>query len=244
MMMRLRTLVAVAALAAACQSSAPPAPAPTASTPDLATLRARGDTHLALGEYEAAATAYREAVALDGANQGLRHRLGVALARLGRLDEAAEAFRWVVDNGGGGSEEVRIARQWLAERDAAAKGDARRPERPVFEKTADPAAARDAGRVEGRTEWADLDPALVRPILQVVLEGDAPDTKGRRYAARTSLGDPYSVADVPPGRYKLMAQVGPIRLWETRVDVKPGGPTAVDLLPATSIAPKDALKIK
>jgi tetratricopeptide (TPR) repeat protein len=242
--MRLHLLVAIAALGPACQSSAPPAPAPTASTPDLATLRARGDAHLALGEYEAAATAYQEAIGLDGASQALRHRLGVALARLGRLDEAAAAFRWVADNAPVASEEARIARQWLAEREGGDKAASKRADRPAVEMAAAPADAANSGRVAGRTEWADVDPAAVRPSLQLILEGDTPDTKGRRYAARTPLGDPYSFANVAPGRYRLMAQVGPIRLWDTRIDVKPGGPTAVDLLPATSIAPRDALRIR
>jgi len=241
--MRLHLLVAIAALATACQSSVPPASGPTASTPDLAALRVRGDSHLALGEYDAAARAYREAIAMDGHDQALRHRLGVALARLGRLDEAAEAFRWVAANSPAGSDEARIARQWLTEREGGDTPAAKRPDRPAVEMVA-AADARPPGRVQGRTEWPDLDPARVRPALQLMLEGDAPDTKERRYAARTLLGDPYSFAGVVPGRYRLMAQVGPIRLWDTRVDVKPGGPTAIDLLPAISVAPKDALRIR
>jgi hypothetical protein len=41
-----------------------------------------------------------------------------------------------------------------------------------------------------------------------------------------------------------MAQVGPIRLWETQVEIRAGEPTVLDLTPATSVAPADALRIR
>jgi len=58
--------------------------------------------------------------------------------------------------------------------------------------------------------------------------------------ARTRLGQPYTIASVPEGRYRLMAQVGPVRLWETSVQVTAGKETVLDLAPETSpVSPRD-----
>jgi hypothetical protein len=56
------------------------------------------------------------------------------------------------------------------------------------------------------------------------------------------LNEPYQIARVVPGRYRVIAQVGPIRLWDTTADVREGQPTVLDLAQATSVASKDALR--
>lgn len=231
--MRHRALIAVVVLAAACQSPGP-TPGPTGSSTTPEELRAQADAHFAQQRYDAAVTAYREVLGTDDRNVAVRHRLAVALAHLGRADEATEAFRSVVEMAPPNSDEARIARQWLVEREG--------PRQAVAAATVAPAAEETigSGRVEGKTEW-NLDPSHVRPSLQLLLQGDDPGTQNRRYWARTSLGEAYSFEGVVPGRYRLTAQVGPIRLWDTRVSVLGSGPTAVDLTPRTSVAPPQAL---
>jgi hypothetical protein len=161
--------------------------------------------------------------------------MGVALARAGRVDEATTAFLWVADHGGPDREEARLARQWLVE--AGLK--------PASARTSSgEEAARGPGplgHLKGRTQWSGLDPARPRPNLQILLEGTDTATRGRRYWAKVPLNDPYEIAGVVPGRYRVMAQVGPIRLWDTTVEIQPDGPTLVDLTPSTSVAPPDAL---
>jgi hypothetical protein len=74
-----------------------------------------------------------------------------------------------------------------------------------------------------------------RPFsLQILLQGDDDFTRDRIIPARTRLGEPYTLDRVPPGSYRLTAQVGMIRLWDTRVTVQPGRETALDLTEATS----------
>lgn len=193
-----------------------------------------GDAALARADWPAAITAYRKAVDRDPAGVKPRYGLGVALSHLDRADEAAGAFEWVVEHAAAAAEEARLARQWLAARSGAASpAVTARPEEDEHGLL---------GRLEGRTEWRDLDPERPKPTLQLLLESDDPAPIGRRYWARTRLNDRYEFPRVAPGRYRLVAQVGPVRLWEARAVVREGQPTVLDLTTATSIAPPDALR--
>ena len=97
------------------------------------------------------------------------------------------------------------------------------------------------GTVRGQTEWSNLTPGTVA-TLQILLEGDDGGTRDRRYWAKVRLNRPYEITDVAPGHYRLRAQVGPVRLWETRVVVERGRPAIVDLTPATAVASAEALR--
>jgi hypothetical protein len=221
---------------AGCQQPPAPAPRTDSTTPSVDQLQAEGDARFERGDYEGAARAYEQALLYDPQNVALRYLAGVALARAGRLDEATAAFLWVTDHGRPDREEVRLARQWLAE--AGVKAASARPS--SGDRAAAPGDPGPSGQLKGRTQWSGLDPAR-RPNLQILLEGDDPATRGRRYWAKVPLNEPYEIAGVVPGRYRVMAQVGPVRLWDTTVDIKPEGPTLVDLTPSTSVAPPDAL---
>jgi hypothetical protein len=225
-------------LAAGCQQAPPPAPR-TEVRATFAALRAEGDSALKVRDWTAAARAYEQALIYEPPHLAVRYGRAIALSHLDRRDEAITAFLWVVDNAPLTAEESRVARQWLVEAgvrpppeaaaSAAASGD-----------TAQEAAA--GGRLRGKTQWTSLEPGVGPPQLQILLEGDDSATQGRRYWAKVKLNDPYEIAKVVPGRYRMSAQVGPIRLWDTSVTVADGNPTVLDLTPATSIAPANALR--
>jgi len=231
----LPALFVVLAAAAGCgnpprPTSAPPVgkPAPSASQ-----LRAEGDAHFKRGDYAGAVHAYEQILRSYPRSLKIRYLLGVTLAQADRVQDATAAFVWVVDHGRPDREEVRLARQWLAA--ARATPTASRDIAPVA------AAGKPGtpGQLTGRTQWDD--PEHRRLGLQILLVGADTATRGQRYWAKVTLNEPYEIAGVVPGRYRAMAQVGPIRLWDTTVDVKPEVPTILDLTPSTSIAPPGAL---
>jgi TPR repeat len=232
----LPALLVLLVAGAGCQQAPTSAPRTDSATPSVDQLRAEGDARFKRGDYEGAVRAYEQALLYDPQNVELRYLAGVALARAGRANEATAAFLWVVDHGHPDNDEVRLARQWLAE--AGLKPVSGRPS--SGDGAAAPGDPGPAGQLKGRTQWSGLDPAR-RPNLQILLEGEEPATRGRRYWAKVPLNEPYEIAGIVPGRYRVMAQVGPVRLWDTTVEIKPESPTLVDLTPSTSVAPPEAL---
>ena len=114
----MRLLVAAAfalVLAGGCQQPQPPAPAAGAPTkgPLTAQLKAEGDALMARGDYERAVVKYLAAVNQEPKDVSLRFALGVALSNLDRREETIEQFRFVAINGAPGSNEVKLAREWL-----------------------------------------------------------------------------------------------------------------------------------
>jgi hypothetical protein len=186
--------------------------------------------------------AYRAALSHQPDHVDLRYRVGVALSYLGQTDEAATALRWVAQNGGA-REEARLARQWLAKHGESLKA----PDPGVVAASPATAAAGAGdgdvgGRLRGKAEWAL--PAGRSANLQILIVGDEPALQGRRYFARATLPGSYDFGPVAPGRYRLSAQVGPIRLWDLPVTVHDGDVTVLDLTQAASSAPPDALTVK
>src|SRR4029434_570902 len=98
-------------LASGC-SRPPTTPAPAASVG--ASPREEGDMLARSGDHAGAAAKYREALQGTPNDVRLRFALGSELTQLDRRAEAAEQFRWVVEHGSPGQEEVALARQWLA----------------------------------------------------------------------------------------------------------------------------------
>ncbi len=234
-MSRALLLALVVAALAACQRPAPTSPVAEIRR-SFDELAAEGDGHLAAEAWAAATRAYEAALAQDPSSLPVRYRLGVAYAALGRSDDAARAFEWVVDHGAADRDEVRLARQWLV--DAGRRPGPTRPE-AVAQPADEPATA---GQLQGRTEWRELDPDRPVPHLQILLVGEDGSARGRRYGTRTRLNEPYRFERVAPGRYRLMAQVGAIRLWDTAVTVPETGTAVLDLTQATAVAAADALR--
>lgn len=243
----LRWLVTFAALLAAGllpACSAPPAGSgePTAATSaprSVPVLSEQADTLADRGDYAAAAALYREALRIDPAHLGIRYRLGSALSHLERFDETAEQFQWVVAHGEPSTPEVALAAEWLRAIEPATPATEKptRPVRPVGDQPAtDDRPAKDTtGTVRGQTRWSGLDPTDFKFTLQILLEReDDPSARALR-SARTQLGAPYVIDRVPPGTWRLSAQVGTVRLWETTVEVRAGKVAVVDLTPDTSL---------
>lgn len=229
-------LLALVLTLAACENASPARSPRGEARVGFEQLRAAGDAWLAQRDWEGAVEAYRSALVYDPESLAVRYALGVALAYLERVDEAVTAFTWVADHGPAGREEVKIARQWLVE------AGIRVPSAPASASVSPADTPAAPGRLEGRTEWTALDPSRSRLQAQILLEGDEPATTGRRYWARAPLNEPYRVSVTAPGRYRVMVQVGPVRLWDTTVLVEEGRATRLDLTPATSSAPPDVLR--
>jgi hypothetical protein len=227
--------LAVALLVASCERAPRPAAVRPSATQSFEELRAEGATRLAARDWEGALRAYQAALAAEPDRLDVRYGLAVALSHLDRAEEAAQAFTWVVQHGSPDDEAVGVARQWLASLARPATGEER------SERAATSDDRRASGTVRGRTEWPDLTPGTVA-TLQILLEGDDGGNRDRRYWAKVRLNEPYEIADVVPGGYRIRAQVGPVRLWETRVVVERGRPAIVDLTRTTAVAPADALR--
>ena len=234
--MRTFTVALLALALVGCQGR--PADVPTtkvtAAFVGLEDLRTDALARLERGDLDGALRALHEAAARAPEDVNVLYLFGVVNSRLDRHDQAALAFRAVLAHGAPRSAEVEAARRWLAEAGAL-------PEASEPAATTDESASAPAGRIEGRTEWPRAGEQAL-PKLQILLVGTEGETRGRRYAARVDLNDPYTIADVRAGAYTLMAQVGSTRLWEQAVSVEDGKTVKVDLTPATAVAQPDALK--
>ena len=228
-------VLTVLVLAVGCDRAPRRVAAPPPVAQSFEELRTDGATRLAARDWEGALRAYQAALAVQPDSLDVRYGVAIALSQLDRTDEAAQAFAWIVEHGPADHESVRVARQWLA--------PAARPS--TGEPTSARAAAADGtpalGTVRGQTEWPHLTPGATAN-LQILLEGDDVSVRDRRYFAKVRLNRPYEIADVAPGNYRLKAQVGLVRLWETRVVVERGRATVVDLTRATAVASADALR--
>ena len=227
--------LAVAVFVAGCERAPRPVAVRTSVTQSFEELRADGAVRLAARDWEGALRAYQAALAAQPDRLDVRYGLAIALSHLDRADEVVQAFTWIVEHGSPEEESVRVARDWLASVARPSTGE------PRSERAATSEDGRALGTVRGRTEWHNLTPGPP-PTLQILLEGDDGGNRDRRYWAKVRLNEPYEMTDVVSGSYRLKAQVGPVRLWETRVGVEHGRPTIVDLTRATAVAPAEALR--
>jgi hypothetical protein len=229
-------VMAVVVALLGCQR-AQPAAARTPAPATAAELQAEGDGLRAAGDLDGALSAYKGALARAPEDLLLRYLVALTLAELDRDEDAVAAFTWVVEHGAPGRDEVVLARQWLG---------GVPPTHPVATPLEAPrpgaASVTSGGQLRGRTQWIRLDPGRPVPRLQLLLVGQGASAGGLRYGTRLALNEPYEFAGVAPGEYRLVGQVGMIRLWDLRVSVKDGQPTVVDLTEATAVAAPDALR--
>lgn len=226
-------MLAVAVFVVGCNRAPHPVAARPSVPQSFEELSADAAARLAARDWEGALRVYQAALAAQSDSFDVRYGLAIALSQLDRADEAVQAFTWIVEHGAPDEEPVRVARQWLA--------SAARPS--TDEPTSGRAGAdgRLVGAVRGQIDWPHVTPDTVA-TLQILLEGDDGGTRDRRYWAKVRLNRPYEITDVVPGRYRLRAQVGPVRLWDTRVMVERGRAAVVDLTRATAVAPAEALR--
>ena len=239
----MRLLVAAAfalVLAGGCQQPQPPAPAAGAPTkgPLTAQLKAEGDALMARGDYERAVVKYLAAVNQEPKDVSLRFALGVALSNLDRREETIEQFRFVAINGAPGSNEVKLAREWLAKAGAL---DGAVPEGRQEAKPDTAASGPPKGKLAGKLQWGGIDPRdhLVRITVAIAGEDDA-NRDVRMQGSNFKLGWGYDFKNLPPGAYRITAENAGTRMWELKVSVAPGKETVLDLTEANSlVTPKD-----
>jgi hypothetical protein len=181
-------------------------------------LRANGVAALEKGRYESALRAFVEALSRLPDDVGLHYLLAVTYSHLDRKDDAILAFRYVVQHGQPGSQEVQAATRWLA-----GVG--------IVIGRAEPAPAPDppealTASLQGKVVW-ELPPDRALPRLQLQLEGIGPDTQGKRYGIFAHFNGLYAFPRVRPGDYRLRAQIAYTRVWE--MDVTVGDKTVLDL---------------
>ncbi|MGH7389098.1 MAG: tetratricopeptide repeat protein [Candidatus Rokuibacteriota bacterium] len=228
----------VIGLATGCgQSPAPPAPVAAVNPLEHASAREAARVLAQRGDWAGAVVKYREALRGAPEDVQLHFALGSALSHLDRREEAIERFKWVVARGRATVPEVAAAREWLRQAGAL---EAAQPDPSAAPRAVAAVDAESTGRVAGKTAWPGTGHGSHVLTLQILLAGDDPATQGRTLGARTRLGEPYSLTAVPEGRYRLIAQVGPVRLWDTSVQVVAGKETVLDLTPDKSrVSPQD-----
>src|SRR5262245_26612929 len=149
--------IALLGLALASGCSRPPAtPAPAASVG--ASPREEGDRLARSGDHAGAVAKYREALQATPNDVRLRFALGSALSQLDRRAEAAEQFRWVVEHGAPGQEEVALAREWLAAGSDSPGSSSSRQDvtmSPAPGADGQPASA-GVGSIKGKTSWPSV----------------------------------------------------------------------------------------
>jgi hypothetical protein len=232
--------IAVLGLALASGCSRPSTtPAPAASV--VGTPREQGDMLARSGDHTGAVAKYREALQGTPNDVGLRFALGSELTQLDRRAEAAEQFRWVVEHGSPGQEEVALARQWLASSSEQEPASSRRD---VTISSAPGAEGQPGspgvGSIKGKTAWPSVNPDSQPVALELRFNGDDEATTGKNFRLHIGLGRPYSMSDLPAGAYRVVGRSGGVKLWEQRVVVGAGKETALDLSEANSaVTPKD-----
>jgi len=228
-----RVLVLLAALGltlGACQRSSPP---PTSSAGSLTgRLSAEGDALMAQGDYERAAVKYQSALNEAPNEIAIRYALAVALSYTTRRDETIQQFRIVVSRGEPSSTEVKAAREWLASVNGLE--DTSVSVMPSIAQAEGRAAK--TGRVLGRIQWHDIDPYDRMVRISVSLTGEDVATRMTR---PFKIGRPYEFRNVPPGSYRLVAEVGGTPMWDVKIDVSADNDTPLDLTDANSTVPKD-----
>jgi tetratricopeptide (TPR) repeat protein len=230
-----RLLLVAIALLLGCQQSSAPEPPKTPVGSLTLRLKQEGDSLAARGEYEAAAVKYQAAVNQEPGDLSLRFALGTALSHLGRRQETIEQFRWVAARGDPNSPEFQAAVKWLvsagemAERVASSPASsARAPSGPV-------------GKVKGRIAWQRADLKEETRIVLVDLVGDEAATRSLKFHLDSKLGEPYELDNVPPGKYRLMAQVSGELVWQQKVTIGPGEEVVLDLTTSNSLFPSGTL---
>jgi tetratricopeptide (TPR) repeat protein len=201
-------------------------------------LRAEGDALMKQQRYEEAALKYQTALNEAPSDIPIRFALAVALSYLPRREETIEHFRIVVQRGAPGSMEVKTAREWLAHaglRDGSAASTASAARESA---TSAEASARK-GKVLGKLDWRKIDPRDKLVRVNVSLTGEDVETREVKLGRAFMLGRGYEFRDLPPGAYRLVAEVAGTTMWDMKVEVPAEKPTTLDLTEGNSAVSGD-----
>jgi tetratricopeptide (TPR) repeat protein len=205
-------------------------------------LRAEGDAAMAGKRYDEAALKYQTALNQAPEDIALRYALATALSYLDRRDEAIENFRIVMQRGAPGSFEVKAARQWLANAGALGEGEsaeATAAATPESIAEAEAAEASTKGKVGGKIEWKGITPQTRMVRINVRLTGEDAANRDVTLGREFKIGRVYEIRNVPPGDYRLVAEVGSTAMWDMKVTVPAAKATALDLTESNASVAKD-----
>lgn len=227
----MRGLVLVALLAVLLGCQEPPAPGPPPAGPARAGPREEGDALAARGDYAGAVASYRAALDAEPEDVALRFALGTALSHLGRREETAREFRFVLARGRPGSTEVDAARRWLiaaGELAPEVSFAAPREDAPPAEVAARPPAAAERRGIPGTGRVKVRVPSGPGGGQVVVVVADPVRALGFDRKARP--GDLVEF-DVPPGSYRVTGEDPETgaAFWQAEVTVSAGKETTVNL---------------
>src|SRR5262245_63015 len=221
------------AMTACGHEEAPPPSAAAAVVDDMVAARAALDRR----EWAVAVPHLRAALARDRENLFLHYQLGICASWLDQRDEAVQEFQWVLAHTPAGSDEARVAQQWLTEAgvlnpNAVADGamPAQYGDRAV-----------GTSGVHGTIAWAPPDqiPAP-QARFQIHLIGvSGTPTSGLRYTMRTDKDGRYAFKSIIAGPYKLTDAIAGHPKWRLKVGLAPQTDVAQDLTPENGIERRD-----
>jgi hypothetical protein len=193
-------------------------------------------------DWAAAAPLLRTAIQRDTGSLELHYKLAITASYLSLVDEAVTEFEWVVAHAAEGSEEMRVAREWLTaakSRDVTTVADGSR--RPGSATRAEEGRTGDSG-ISGTVTWAESGraPEIKRRMqLHLIALPGQQSVEEQRFTIRTDEDGRYAFTKVPPGVYKLTNTVAGPPLWRLRVTIAPGRETPLDLNNANSVTSRD-----
>lgn len=205
---------------------APPPPPPSVD------LVAEASAAMAAGDYATSARLLRRALQADPGRFAAHYRLGVSASYLDLMEEATREFEWVVAHGSPRSEEVQMARAWLAaaRRSSARAGSDRDTAEP------DPKRGTLSGSVVLDTGGSLKPQAFFRLFLKG-LKGTP--VENEYYRGETGQEGAYRITDIVPGDYMLTDRVAGAPTWRLKVTLTAGKTVTLDLTPDNSAHVRD-----
>ena len=225
-------ILAVVLALAGCGGSSP-APEPTAGGIDPVSLARQAFDRQ---DCAAAAPLFRTAVGRDPENLEFHFKLGVCTSRLALIDETVREFQWVLAHAPAGSEEARVAREWLV-----TAGHLSSPTTSADASRSEPDPRVGDSAVSGMVTWADggaeAQPRRRMQVHLIALPGQ--DIAEQRFTVRTDQDGRYSFKRIPAGMYKVTNAVAGPPQWRLRVKLEPGNETTLDLNTGNSLSARD-----
>jgi hypothetical protein len=205
--------------------------APLAPLPAL-DLVAEAAEAMARGDYATSARLLRRVVQADPGRLEAHYRLGVSASHLELIEEATREFEWVVAHGPARSEEVQLARAWLA----GTKISSAAPAEHNGAGEPDPKRGALSGSVIWETDGALKPQAFLRLFLKGLKGTPVED---EYYRVETNQEGAYSITGIVPGDYMLTNRVAGPPIWRLKVTLKAGETVRLDLTPDNSVRAQD-----
>jgi hypothetical protein len=189
--------------------------------------------------YEQAAVKYQAALNESPNDIPIRYALAVALSYLPRREETIEQFRIVLYRGEPSSFEVKAARDWLANAKELDGIETVGTGAAAATPTGTSGGAANGGKVNGQIKWQDITPQKKMVRVNVNLIGEEGETRDVRLGREFKIGRVYEFRDVPPGNYRLVADVSGTPMWDMKVVVQPQKENTFDLTDSNATVAKD-----